>query len=170
VILPETRIIERLFDQYANQVLGYLRAMTCHSDLAEDALQEAFVRLARRAGHLSEVNNLRGYLFRIARNEALRILRREKRRMERHQALASSELIQSRPGAAEHSMEIERLERELQKLPDRQREVVYLKCVEGLTFAQIGEVIGASQDTAASRYRYGMAKLRNALTKSHDED
>ena len=47
-------------------------------------------------------------------------------------------------------------------LPAEQREVVFLKIYEGLTFKEIGSVCGVSANTAASRYRYGIEKLREA--------
>ena len=48
-------------------------------------------------------------------------------------------------------------------LPADQKEAVFLKVVDGLTFKEIGAVCGVSANTAASRYRYGIAKLREAV-------
>jgi DNA-directed RNA polymerase specialized sigma24 family protein len=53
-------------------------------------------------------------------------------------------------------------------LPEAQREVVALKIDAGLTFAEIAAVTGTSLNTAASRYRYALEKLRTALTGSED--
>ncbi|MEJ1974466.1 MAG: sigma-70 family RNA polymerase sigma factor [Lacunisphaera sp.] len=51
----------------------------------------------------------------------------------------------------------------LQRLPDEQREVLVLKIWQELTFEQIGEVLGISPNTAASRYRYALTALRAQL-------
>jgi RNA polymerase sigma-70 factor (ECF subfamily) len=56
-----------------------------------------------------------------------------------------------------------RLEQALQMLPPTQRELIALKIEGGLTFAEIGSILGISPNTAASRYRYALAKLRTAL-------
>jgi RNA polymerase sigma-70 factor (ECF subfamily) len=48
-------------------------------------------------------------------------------------------------------------------LPAEQREAVYLKIFDGLTFKEIGSVCGVTANTAASRYRYGIEKLREAV-------
>jgi len=56
-----------------------------------------------------------------------------------------------------------RLERALAALPREQREVVALKIDGGLTFAQVAEVLGISPNTAASRYRYALGRLRDRL-------
>jgi RNA polymerase sigma-70 factor (ECF subfamily) len=55
--------------------------------------------------------------------------------------------------------------RALTKLPPTQAEVVVLKIWEGMTFAEIGEVLGQSPNTAASRYRYALQKLSQLLHK-----
>jgi RNA polymerase sigma-70 factor (ECF subfamily) len=57
----------------------------------------------------------------------------------------------------------ERLQRALAALPTEEREVIALKIDGGLTFAEIAEVLGVSSNTAASRYRYALEKLRDAL-------
>lgn len=152
-----------LFQVHARNLLGYLRVLLRREDLAEDALQEVFVRLAKRHQALGQIANLQGYLFRMARNEALRLVGREKRLREKHSALRPLPIIEPKPDAAEHAEEIAELEAALRKLPDEQREVVFLKCAEGFTFAKIGELLDVSQDTAASRYRYGIDKLRRLM-------
>ena len=55
------------------------------------------------------------------------------------------------------------LRRALQALPDDQRQVVVLHVWGELTFLQVAEVMGISANTAASRYRYALAKLRDAM-------
>jgi RNA polymerase sigma-70 factor (ECF subfamily) len=56
----------------------------------------------------------------------------------------------------------------LQALPEEQREVVVLKVYDQLTFAEIGRTVRASVNTVASRYRYGLQKLRKVLGDSAD--
>ncbi len=57
------------------------------------------------------------------------------------------------------------LEESLKQLPVEQREVLVLKVWGELTFPQIGELMGVSHNTAASRYRYALAALRQRLTE-----
>jgi RNA polymerase sigma-70 factor (ECF subfamily) len=54
-------------------------------------------------------------------------------------------------------------------LPAEQREVVHLKLWEGLTFDQIAQLLDIPANTAASRYRYGLDKLRECLRPLYDE-
>ncbi len=162
-ISEKTASLEKLFQTYARNLLSYLRVLLRHEDLAEDALQEVFVRLVKRHKALGQIANLQEYLFRMARNEALRLVGKEKRLREKHSALRPLPIIEPKPDAVEHAEEIAALEAALRKLPDEQREVVFLKCTEGFTFAEIGQLLDVSQDTAASRYRYGIEKLRRSM-------
>jgi RNA polymerase sigma-70 factor (ECF subfamily) len=57
----------------------------------------------------------------------------------------------------------------LARLPREQREVVALKVWEEMTFAEIAQVVKASPNTVASRYRYGIEKLRDWWGKDEDE-
>jgi DNA-directed RNA polymerase specialized sigma24 family protein len=57
----------------------------------------------------------------------------------------------------------DRLTRALESLPPDQREVIALKIEGELTFAQIAAVLGISPNTAASRYRYALERLRGKL-------
>ncbi len=63
----------------------------------------------------------------------------------------------------------EALSAALGDLPADQRTVVHLKLWEGLTFEQIAELLGIPLNTAASRYRYGLDKLRERLRPLYDE-
>ena len=56
--------------------------------------------------------------------------------------------------------------RNADELPAEQKEVIFLKVFDGLTFKEIGSVCGISANTAASRYRYGLEKLREAVEKT----
>ena len=143
--------VKTLYDRFARELLGYARAILRHQDLAEDALQETFIRVAKHLDDLPEVSNVRAYLFRILRNEALRILDRERRRIEKHEGFASTLLIVPAPDSVDSTADIEHLNAALLTLPGDQREVIFLKCMEGHTFAEIAELLGIPANTAASR-------------------
>ena len=59
----------------------------------------------------------------------------------------------------------ERSEAALRELPEEQREVLVMKIWGGLTFAQVGEALAISANTAGSRYRYALERLREALAE-----
>ena len=59
------------------------------------------------------------------------------------------------------------IEEVIRKLPAEQREVLHMKIYEDKTFSEIGEMIGVPVNTAASRYRYAMNKLKEMLVLSN---
>ena len=123
---------------------------------AEDALQECFVRMWENRSKLSSVGFLRGYLFRMLRNIFLNMRRTESREMERRSRLVVE-------GPSDSDVDAEAIDDALTELPEEQRQVVVLKVWGRLTLAQVGEALGISPNTVASRYRYALDKLRQQL-------
>jgi RNA polymerase sigma-70 factor (ECF subfamily) len=129
-------------------------SITRDRDLAEDALQNLFVKLATAR---PKMENPAAYLFQGARNEALRVAKSPPT-----VPLAALDVISNREPSPD-SLDAERVAGALDRLPREQSEVVLLHALEGLTFKEVGEVLEISQDTAASRYRYALEKLRGLL-------
>ncbi|MCA8925780.1 MAG: sigma-70 family RNA polymerase sigma factor [Planctomycetes bacterium] len=167
--LPETAELDlaALYDLYGARLYAYARLLTHSPQGAEDAVHDAFVRLARR-GDAEGIEDLRSYLFRTVRNEALRQRSRWARWRRRDELVGEFRLSESASaeGDAQRKERAAEIERAMAALPGPQREVVFLKVWHELTFEAIGEVLEISPNTAASRYRYGAAKLREAL--GHD--
>lgn len=153
--------IGELFDLAAMRLVRLAMSVT-HSQMdAEDAVQGAFSRIAAKPKLLARADAPWPYLIRTVRNESLRII--QKRRtsslgdMDTQSAHDTAEFTLQREETAE------RVQRILKQLPKAQYEVVILKHWEDLTFAEIAEVLGKSQNTVASRYRYAMEKLQRSL-------
>ena len=147
------------FSQIAPGLLLFARQWTRSPADAEDIVQEAFVRFWRKQ---HKIDN-RALLYATVRSIALDFLRRENRRA-RREAVSIAESDQS----AEPEFEIDdesqqALAAALTLLPNEQREVLVMKIWNDLTFAEIAAVLGISQNTAASRYRYALAALKKNL-------
>lgn len=124
---------------------------------AEDAVQEVFAALAAGQRPLAGVKDLGAYLFVSLRRAAWRIGQRRARD-------AAGRLIDPpAPAVAGEADEAQRLRKALARLPAEQREVLALKIDGGLTFAQAAAVLGISANTAASRYRYALEKLKEMM-------
>ena len=150
--------LEEAYDLYGDPLYRYLTAVLGSAEDAEDVLQETFCRFARYSARWALVRDPKSFAFRCARNEAHRFL--EKRISERAEAKAfRPELVSSILRGPDPAAEV-RLSEALAGLPAEQREAVLLKEFEGLTFRAIGSVCGIRANTAASRYRYGMDRLR----------
>jgi len=162
--------IERLYDEHAQAVFAFLLNFTRHEADTRDLLQEAFVKLAKRPGLLDGVRDERAFLLRIAHNLALDLIRRRGTREKYHGQLGDEPAPIFAPAAEpDESAFRQALSGALGDLPAEQRTVVHLKLWEGLTFEQIAELLDVPLNTAASRYRYGLDKLRDRLRPLYDE-
>jgi RNA polymerase sigma-70 factor (ECF subfamily) len=108
---------------------------------------------------VAKAENLKPYLFRMARNVAINKMKRNQRRRDRDQE-SSAWLVadESSSGFAAERSEV--IQTALGKLPTTQRAVIVMKFFRAKSFREIGELMGISENTAGSRYRYGMDKLR----------
>lgn len=152
--------LAELYDRYATPLFRVARVMLADHAEAEDAVQDVFVSLVRARQSLAGIENMSAYLFRALRRAAAR---RVQRRVKQRAALLEAAAQVAPPNAAAAPRCADRLERDLAALPPAQRQVIALKFDGGLTFAQIGQVLDVSMNTAASRYRYALRKLRAAL-------
>jgi RNA polymerase sigma-70 factor, ECF subfamily len=148
------------FSELAPGLLLFARQWVRSVADAEDVVQEAFVRFWRR--DLSIHN--RALLYSAVRSAALDLIRRDSRRARRETAAYSEAEQMVQPPQFEQLDDSQReLVTAMDRLPREQREVLVMKVWNELTFAEIGETLGISQNTAASRYRYALASLKKIL-------
>lgn len=153
--------VELMWNRYAEDLLAYLQAVLCSRHDAEDALQTVFVRIVQKRHRLAKARRLDAYVYRIARNEAFRLIGRRKKGRT-IEAVNESWLIVSEDRREPNDL-TEQLQAALARLPQPQREVIVMKIYRQKTFPEISGLLGLSQNTVASRYRYGMEKLRILL-------
>src|SRR5215213_4429548 len=127
---------------------------------AEDIVQEAFVKFWRKQ---HPIHN-RALLFATVRSTALDLLRRDARRARREaDAVAEGDQSTAAPQFDANDEAQHALAAAVDRLPAEQRQVLVMKIWSELTFAEIASVLGISQNTAASRYRYALAALKKNL-------
>ena len=153
--------VELMWNRYGGDLFAYLQAILCSRHDAEDALQTVFVRIVQKRHRLAKARRLDAYVYRIARNEAYRLIGRRKR--ERTVATVDESWLAVPEDRREPNDLAEQLQAALARLPQPQREVIVMKIYRQKTFLEISGLLGLSQNTVASRYRYGMEKLRILL-------
>lgn len=159
--------------EHGPKLLLFARQQTRRPEDAEDILQEALVKLARKVDEDSFVGGQEAwmpFLYTQIRREAIDLGRRNDRRKKREEVVVEDEIRQSGGQDAwfeSAGYDEERrilLENALRELPGKFSEVIVMKIWGGRTFAEIGEILNISMNTAASRYRYGIEALRKRLT------
>jgi RNA polymerase sigma-70 factor (ECF subfamily) len=168
--MPGGKDIERLYDEHAQPLFAFLLNFTRDEADTRDLLQEIFVKIAREPKLLSGVREERAFLIRLAHNAAIDLIRRRGTR-ERTKENFAAEIISpfARANNPDEKLFREELAIALGELPEEQRAVVHLKLWEGLTFEEISAALDIPPNTAASRYRYGLDKLRGRLRPLYEE-
>ena len=166
----DTLELADLYDAHASALFAYLINLTRSEPETLDVLQETFLKLARQPELLKGIEEPRGFLIRLSHNLVIDRIRRQEARQRRHEALwpDPGSLFAPSPDPDAQAFR-EALTSTLGDLPPEQRSVVHLHLWEGLTFDRIGELTGIPTNTAASRYRYGIDKLRERLRPVYDE-
>ena len=162
--------LERLYDEHASAIFAFLLNLTRNEADTRDVLQDLFIKLARQPQLLDSVRDERGYLLRLGHNAAIDLMRRRGTREKSHEQLASDSACAFAPSADPDEQTFRHaLSLALGDLPADQLSVVHLKLWEGLTFEAIAEALQIPLNTAASRYRYGLDKLRDRLRPLYEE-
>jgi len=156
--------LEELYERHGESLYRYLVFRLGSAEDAEDVLQETFCRFARYGLRWKLVLDPQSFVFKVARNEVNRFLKRKLgRRAGEAMIMTVAAGGFTAAFTAPNDQTLVALLRSADDLPTEQKEVVFLKVFEGLTFKEIGSVCGVSSNTAASRYRYGIEKLRETL-------
>jgi RNA polymerase sigma-70 factor (ECF subfamily) len=163
---PDADWIAGLYDAHGERLFGYALMILADRAAAEDAVQEVFSMLLERPRLRDGIRSPADYLRRAVRNECYSVLRRR-----RASPMGDSDgLVAARKGSAPDPDQQLALSRAIAGLSADQREVLHLKAFEGLTFAEIASAVGIPANTAASRYRYAVAHLREALSADRAGD
>jgi RNA polymerase sigma-70 factor (ECF subfamily) len=152
---PSEATLSRLHADHAVSVYRFAWSVTKDEGLAQEVVQELFLKLARDAEAVTTARSERAVIFTMARNLSLDVLR-QRQRQEKALEVWEQEL----PGWFEPAADHEALIAALAELPEEQRSVVHLHVWEDMGFREIGEMLGQPTQTIASRYRYALEKLR----------
>jgi RNA polymerase sigma-70 factor (ECF subfamily) len=158
----DKRAFEILVHRHEKFLMRGVVRMTRDLDSAEDIVQETFIKAFRRL-HLFEGRaTLRSWLFQIALNTA-----RNRFRQTRRESVGTENLDVAVEGEMENRMVAldvrALLQREIEKLPDRQRTALSLRVFDDLSFKEIADVMQCPYDTAKANYRHALLKLKTRL-------
>lgn len=158
----EGRVLEDLYLRHASDAVRFAYLLTGDRVLAEDLVQDAFVRVAGRFLHLRDAGAFPGYLRRCVVNLARSYGRR--RQVERRFLERSAEpqaLVTRDPDAAER----QEMRNALLELPIRNRTAIVLRYFEDLSEAQIADVMQCRPGTVKSLISRGMERLRPLISE-----
>lgn len=144
-----------LYDEFRPRLLRYLGSLHLNRDQAEEIVQEAFLRLATELTQGKEIENLQGWVLRVAHNQAVDLWKRREREMtfttDLGDANVQEYLVDSRTGPYEKCQQEERMkliESALLTLNSQQRQCFHMR-VQGFRYKDIAKALGISEQRAA---------------------
>ena len=154
--------MEEIYQEYAKLVYRYLLSLTREESLAEELTQETFFQAIRSIGRYDESCKISTWLCAVAKNVWHAYLRK-------HPATDNlDDQVIAAPSAEEAALDAAQktqLLKYVHELPELQREVIYLRIYAELSFCEIGEVIGKTENYARVTFYRGKEKLKKMLTE-----
>lgn len=166
-----------LVDRYYDRLYGYLLRFLKDSDMAEDLLQETFLRVWKKRGEFKNIASFSTWIYTIAGNLARSEWRRRKRwRMVRLGPGDSEDEpeieLAARGGEPDRTVEnrlaVKELSEEVARLPERYRQVVVLRDIQGMTYEEIAGIVRVPVGTVKSRLNRGRLILQEKLGKWYE--
>jgi RNA polymerase sigma-70 factor (ECF subfamily) len=175
------RAFEELLVRHRQPLFGYLCRMLGNRELAEDTLQEVFIRLINSRGRYKKSAKFSTWLYKIAHNLCIDVFRRESFRkteslsqpavsvngeeMSLHDTIPSANPGPHEAFARQQFSEI--LKGCISRLSPEQREVFVLRQYQNLSFQEIADATRTTESTVKSRMRYALNNLRAMLIEEH---
>jgi RNA polymerase sigma-70 factor (ECF subfamily) len=161
----DSAAFETLYRRHNDALYRYLLRLCRHRATAEDVFQEVWGKIIKARASYRPTAKFTTFMYRVAHNCFIDHVRRNKRHsnnveLEPEFYADASELPDT---LAERSLAKERLVLALQDLPEEQRDAFLLHEEAGLSIDQIASVTGCNRETAKSRVRYAVTKLRTAI-------
>lgn len=147
--------VQALYEAHGHVLLAYAVSLLGDRSASEDVLQQVFVKLLN--GRVAISGPPLHYLYRAIRNTALNHRRNHAREVD---LPSNGHWLESPPGKEDIGIA---LQSALAELPDEQREIVVLRVWGQLTLEGAARAVDVPINTAASRYRYALAKLKTRL-------
>ena len=154
--------VDELFKSVQEPLYRYIVAVVKEKQLAEDILQEVFIRIYRKLRWLREPRAFRAWCYQIASREAFRYLKRERRWTEQIRDEATLNVVAA--GEPPYSPElVQQLPELVGELSPASRAVVVLYYLHELSLVETAAVLDIPVGTVKSRLAYGLASLRHRL-------
>jgi len=171
----DSKSLEVLIDRYQKKIFGYIYMIVNNRDIAEDIYQDTFVKVIHtiRTGQYNEEGKFIQWVMRIAHNLSIDYFRKENRMP----TFSPSEdfdifnLIYGTEPSKEDQMIIKQIHADvrgvIEHLPTEQKDVVYMRFYQNMSFKDIAERCDISINTALGRMRYALINIRKIVNEKN---
>lgn len=161
----ESKGMALLMEAYAEGVYWHVRRLVVRHEDAQDAVQEAFIRIYRAIGRFRRESALSTWVYRIATNEALRILRKRRESL----SLDGSGIFEREADfwTDWSDKDAVRLQKAILSLPRKQQLAFNLRWYNEMEYDEIARITGMSANAAKANYHFAKEKITQYI-KDHD--
>ena len=168
--------ISRLIERHSSRVRDYIRMMVKDRDVADDILQETFIKAVRviDSGKYSDKGRFLSWILRIAHNQVIDYFRANRNSRQINESDAGYDVLGTlrfSERTVEDEIMSEQVEAQVRALVEQlapeQREVVKLRYYDGLNFKEIAEQTNVGINTALGRMRYALIHLRKLIKENN---
>ena len=156
---------DALVEHHQTKLLRYAARQTGCLDLAQDVVQDTFVRLLKEAPRLEGVPQLDFWLLRVCRNLCTDAARKETRMHQRHLSVAVPDLVVE-SSELEQQETCSRVRTAFDGLPEAERELLVLKVYQGHSYREMARITGLTLHKVSSLVHRGLNRLSRQLRSS----
>jgi RNA polymerase sigma-70 factor (ECF subfamily) len=164
VVQGDEIAFEQLFQLYKNKLFAFIYQLSGSVTIAEDVLQDVFLKIWRNRTRLTGIDNFNAYLYRMAQNHAVNVLRRQSREallLNEVQRLAPQKVSGDEWLAAKEVQTA--LQQAINSLPPQQNKVYRLGQEQGLAYEEIARVLNISTSTVRNHMVQALKSIREYI-------
>jgi RNA polymerase sigma-70 factor (ECF subfamily) len=158
--------LSRIYDFAGEELYYYMTGLTGSSHDSEELLNELFIKIVDKRLKVAKAKRLKSYLYKMAGNIARDHLKANKKRAKILKDY--SDFLEAGNDKTISDEETAKAIKAMETLPAKQKEVVIMKIYMDKSFVEIGNILSISPNTAISRYRYAMEKMKKFLEQNHE--
>lgn len=162
---PDTRIAayNLLVDKYMERIYWHCRRIVINHEDADDAVQNTLIKVWRNLDGFRAESKLYTWLFRIATNESLSLIRKRRRQQSDHTsdqeyAMRMAENLETDPYFDGDDIQM-KLQKAILNLPEKQRLVFNLKYYDNMKYEEMAEVLNTSVGALKASYHHAVRKI-----------
>ena len=154
--------IEEIYKEYCNTIYKYLFCLTCNEDVAEDLTQETFTIAVKEIKKFKGECKVSVWLCQIAKHLWYKKLKKDKKNIHISIEDLTEEIeeLETTEDIICQNEEKLKLFKDMQKLDEKSREIMYLRVVGNLNFIEIGEILGKTPNWARVTFYRAKQKIK----------
>jgi len=164
----QNNMIAQLYDAYENKMYGIAYSILNNVEQAEDAVQDAFIKLIPHISTIQRIESLKTKRLVVytIKNIAIDLYRRNRKETELFTKEVEEKVISENQNGVSSVKTIEdryMITQLLSKLPEKYREIIQYRCFYELSYKEIASLLNISEDVAAKRYERGRRMVKEMI-------